>query len=116
VNRRDHIGRMPLHVAIMASAKDIACDLIDTGARISPRIVDGRTALHLAVQMDMVAVVRKLLEKSAINAEAAKKAEEDKAKEETVQTKGTACLTPATVGAPFQFWDVLLHGVQYRYL
>jgi ankyrin repeat protein len=56
--RRDHIGHTPLHVAIMAGAKDIACNLIDAGAHISLRIVDGRTALHLAVQMD---VVRKLL-------------------------------------------------------
>jgi hypothetical protein len=90
VNRRDHIGRTPLHVAILAGAEDIACDLIDAGARISPRLVDGRTALHLAAQMDMVAVMRKLWEKSAINAEVAKKAEEDKAKEETIQTKGSA--------------------------
>jgi ankyrin repeat protein len=90
VDRRDHVGRTPLHVAILAGAEDIACDLINAGARISPRLVDGRSALHLAARMDMVAVVRKLLEKSAINAEAAKKAEKKAKKEKTVQTKGDA--------------------------
>ncbi|KIL59500.1 hypothetical protein M378DRAFT_200085 [Amanita muscaria Koide BX008] len=71
VNRRDHVGRSPLHFAIMCSATDIACDLVDAGARMTARLVDGRTSLHLAVQQDQVSVVRKLLEKSAQNKEGA---------------------------------------------
>ncbi|KAJ7661416.1 ankyrin repeat protein [Mycena polygramma] len=69
VNRRDHVGRAPLHVAILCRAADIACDLVDAGARMTARLVDGRTTLHLAAQYDLSAVVRKLLEHSAINAE-----------------------------------------------
>jgi ankyrin repeat protein len=69
VNRRDHVGRAPLHVAIICRAVDIACDLVDAGARMTARLVDGRTTLHLAAQQDLLPVVRKLLERSAVNAE-----------------------------------------------
>jgi ankyrin repeat protein len=67
INRRDHVGRTALHVAILSKATDISCDLIDAGARISARLVDGRNALHIAAQLDQPVVVRKLLERSAIN-------------------------------------------------
>ena len=70
VNRRDHVGRSPLHFAILCDAKDIVFDLVDAGARMSARLVDGRSSLHLAVQYNQVAVVRKLLERSAQNQEA----------------------------------------------
>ncbi|KAF9266483.1 ankyrin [Marasmius fiardii PR-910] len=73
VTRRDHVGRMPLHVATMAKREEIACYLIDNGARITSRLADGRTALHLAVKQDMVRVVKRLLERSRVNAELLKK-------------------------------------------
>lgn len=73
VNRRDHVGRSPLHFAILCNAKDIAFDLVDAGARMTARLVDGRSSLHLAIQHDQVTVVRKLLEKSAQNQEAVDK-------------------------------------------
>ncbi|KAK7062773.1 hypothetical protein VNI00_000262 [Paramarasmius palmivorus] len=73
VTKRDHVGRMPLHVAIMAKRGEVACHLIDNGARITSRLVDGRTALHLAARQDMVDVVKKLLEKSKVNEELLKK-------------------------------------------
>ncbi|KAJ6544332.1 hypothetical protein B0H19DRAFT_1380614 [Mycena capillaripes] len=69
VNRRDHVGRASLHVAILCRAVDIACDLVDAGARMTAHLVDGRTTLHLAAQQDLLPVVRKLLERSAVNAE-----------------------------------------------
>ncbi|KAF8655474.1 hypothetical protein AX14_008142 [Amanita brunnescens Koide BX004] len=69
VNRRDHVGRSPLHFAIMCNATEITYDLVDAGARMTARLVDGRTSLHLAVQRDQAAVVRKLLESSAQNRE-----------------------------------------------
>ena len=69
VHRRDHVGRTCLHLAIISNTVDIACDLIDAGARLTARLVDGRSSLHLAVQMDQLVVVRKLFERSAINAE-----------------------------------------------
>jgi ankyrin repeat protein len=75
VNRRDHVGRTLLHLAILSKMVDIACDLIDAGARITARLVDGRTPLHLAAQMDVLPVVKKLLARSSENA---KRAEEEK--------------------------------------
>ena len=69
VNCRDHVGRSPLHFAIFCNATEIACDLVDAGARMTARLVDGRTSLHLAIQHDQVTVVRKLLERSTQNQE-----------------------------------------------
>lgn len=77
VDRRDHVGRTPLQVAIISEAIDVACDLIDAGARMTARLVDGRTALHLAAQLNLSSIVRKLFERSARNAEEAKVKEEE---------------------------------------
>lgn len=82
VNRRDHVGRAPLHLAILTGASEIACDLIDAGARMMARLVDGRTALHLAAQLGLSRVLEKLLERSKLNKE---KAEEAEAAKETEQ-------------------------------
>ena len=71
VDCRDHVGRSPLHFATFCNATEIACDLVDAGTRMTARLVDGRTSLHLAIQHDQVTVVRKLLERSAQNQEAA---------------------------------------------
>ena len=80
VNRRDHVGRTPLHLAILTGSSEIACDLVDAGARMMARLVDGRTALHLAAQLGLSHVVEKLLERSKLNKE---KAEEEEAAKET---------------------------------
>ncbi len=72
LNRRDHVGRTPLHMAIMCKAVEIAFELIDAGVRMTARLVDGRTALHLAAQQNLPSVVEKLLQKSAENAAKAK--------------------------------------------
>ncbi|KAJ7165671.1 ankyrin repeat protein [Mycena crocata] len=88
VNRRDHVGRAPLHVAILCRTADIACDLVDAGARMTARLVDGRTTLHLAAQQDLLPVVRKLLERSAVNAEALPKdADADDKDKDTVMAE-----------------------------
>ena len=79
VNRRDHVGRTPLHLTILTGASEIACDLIDAGARMMARLVDGRTALHLAAQLGLGRVIEKLLERSKLNKE---KAEEEEAAKE----------------------------------
>ena len=86
INRRDHVGRTPLHLAILTCASEIACDLIDAGARMMARLVDGRTALHLAAQLGLGHVIEKLLEKSELNKE---KAEEEKAAEGAEEGKTT---------------------------
>ncbi|KAG8785845.1 hypothetical protein FRC15_000608 [Serendipita sp. 397] len=75
LQRRDHVGRTSLHLALLAQNEVIASYLIDAGARITARLVDGRTSLHLASQYGMPGVVTKLIERSKQN-EA--KAEEEK--------------------------------------
>jgi ankyrin repeat protein len=39
INQRDHVGRTTLHVAILSNTPEIACDLIDAGARITANSV-----------------------------------------------------------------------------
>jgi hypothetical protein len=70
-NRRDHAGRAPLHVTVLAGAGAVAARLVDAGARMSARLVDGRTALHLAAQLGMPGLIEALLARSAQNAAAA---------------------------------------------
>ena len=89
LNRRDHVGRTPLHVAVLSSSVEVGCVLIDAGSRMTARLVGGRTSLHLAAQMGKVALVTKMLERSAYNKE---KVEEDRRKLEvaaaTKETEG----------------------------
>ncbi|KAL2859589.1 hypothetical protein BJX68DRAFT_276845 [Aspergillus pseudodeflectus] len=80
VNRRDHTGRTPLHLACMASTPQIVQHLVDNGARMIWRVADGRTALHLAAARGSVEIVRILLTKSDENEE------EEARKEETRKT------------------------------
>lgn len=83
LNHRDHVGRTCLHVAIISNAPEAACELIDAGARISARLVDGRSALHLAARFGQGAVVRKLMERSKANeAEIEKEKKDDDAMDE----------------------------------
>ncbi|CAG7847199.1 SubName: Full=Uncharacterized protein {ECO:0000313/EMBL:CCA66774.1} [Serendipita indica DSM 11827] len=75
LQKRDHVGRTSLHLAILTGSTKIAEYLIDAGARITARLVDGRTSLHLAAQYGLNDVVIKLIEKSKLNEI---KAEEDR--------------------------------------
>ncbi len=69
VNRRDHTGRTPLHLACMVSTPEIVQHLVNNGARLIARVADGRTALHLAAARGSVEIVRILLTKSEQNEE-----------------------------------------------
>jgi Ankyrin repeats (many copies) len=80
LNRRDHVGRTPLHVAIMSNSVEVAAILIDAGARMTARLVGGRTAFHLAAQMGQPVLVGKMLARSAYNEKRAAE-EKHKAKE-----------------------------------
>ncbi|KAL9084954.1 MAG: hypothetical protein Q9165_007820 [Trypethelium subeluteriae] len=73
---RDHTGRTPLQLAVQSSTPDIVRCLVDHGARLIARLVDGRTALHLACARGNLEMVRILLEKSEEN-EAQHAEEED---------------------------------------
>ncbi|CAH0050859.1 unnamed protein product [Clonostachys solani] len=69
VNRRDHTGRAPLHFAVNVSTAEIVQCLVDHGARLTARLADGRTALHLAAARGRVDMIKVLMEKSLENEE-----------------------------------------------
>ncbi|KAL9041713.1 MAG: hypothetical protein Q9214_004013, partial [Letrouitia sp. 1 TL-2023] len=67
IDRRDHTGRTPLHVAAQCSTPEVLKCLVDHGARIVARLVDGMTALHIAAARGNEELVTILLEKSEEN-------------------------------------------------
>ena len=88
IDRRDCTGRTPLHLAIQSSTPEIVACLVDNGARIVARLVDGMTALHLAAARGNSNMVRTLLERSEANEEEeAEKEAQKKAPANSVQNK-----------------------------
>lgn len=89
-NTRDYTGRAPLHLAVAQSTLEVVRCLIDGGARMVARLVDGTTALHLAAIRGDVEMVSALLRKSAANEEEeekkvdARRAARKAAKQETL--------------------------------
>ncbi|KAJ4332923.1 hypothetical protein N0V95_009544 [Ascochyta clinopodiicola] len=77
-NERDYTGRTPLQLAVMSSTPEVVQTLIDADARIVARMVDGRTALHLAAMRGEAAMVSALLVRSEANE--AEEAEKEEAK------------------------------------
>ena len=69
LDRRDPTGRTPLQLAVQCSSPEIVQCLIDNGARIVARLVDGLTALHIAAWRGNVDMVNALLERSEANEE-----------------------------------------------
>jgi ankyrin repeat protein len=84
VNRRDNVGHTPLHVAIISNSVECANILIDAGARMSARLVGGRTSLHLAAQTGQTSLLKKMLARSAYNE--AKSAEDEPKAEEAEES------------------------------
>ncbi|KAK4906900.1 hypothetical protein LTR28_000532, partial [Elasticomyces elasticus] len=97
-NRRDYTGRTPLHLAVMCSTVEIVQTLVDQGARIVARLVDGKTALHLAAIRGDVAMVSALLRKSEANEEEEAKKDE-KRKEARRAAKVQASADAGTTAA-----------------
>ncbi|MCJ1312534.1 hypothetical protein MMC25_006208 [Agyrium rufum] len=88
IDRRDHTGRTPLHLAVQSSSPEIVQCLIDHGARITARVIDGYTALHMAAARGEVEMVKSLLEKSESNEE--EEAEKEDARKAERKEKGEA--------------------------
>ena len=83
-DRRDYTGRTPLQLACMSSTPEIVQTLVDQGARMIPRMADGKTALHIAASRGDVDIVRILLTRSNQNEEEELK-KQDKLKETTLE-------------------------------
>ncbi|KAL9594575.1 MAG: hypothetical protein Q9219_006959 [cf. Caloplaca sp. 3 TL-2023] len=89
VDRRDHTGRTPLHLAAQCSTPEVLKCLVDNGARIVSRLVDGMTALHIAAARGNADMVTILLEKSEANeAEEAEKEDRKKAAKKGSRSTG----------------------------
>ncbi|KAL8870792.1 MAG: hypothetical protein Q9174_003245, partial [Haloplaca sp. 1 TL-2023] len=86
VDRRDHTGRTPLHLTAECSSAEVLKCLVDHGARIVARLVDGMTALHIAASRGNVEMVTVLLEKSEAN-EAEEADKEDRKNAEKSQSQ-----------------------------
>lgn len=67
VDRRDHTGKMPLHLAAMCSTPEIVQCLVDHGARLVARVAGGYTVLHFAAARGDPEIVKSILRKSEAN-------------------------------------------------
>jgi hypothetical protein len=63
VNERDSTGRTPLLVATFSNAVDCARLLLESGAKVAPKLSDGRNALHVASSYGFDSIVVLLLAK-----------------------------------------------------
>ncbi|PRP87864.1 ankyrin repeat protein [Planoprotostelium fungivorum] len=63
LNSRDAVGRTPLMIAAFAGANKCTQFLLESGARVSARMTDGRTSLHIAATYGRTEFVRQTLEK-----------------------------------------------------
>ena len=79
IDRRDISGKTPLHVAVQSSTPDIVECLVNHGARLVARLVDGMTALHIAAARGNSRMVTILLTKSEENEALEAEKEEKKA-------------------------------------
>ncbi|KXG48078.1 uncharacterized protein PGRI_019480 [Penicillium griseofulvum] len=86
-DRRDYTGRTPLQLACMCSTPEVVQCLIDGGARMIPRMADGKTALHLAAARGHVEIIRILLKKSNENEEEEATKQESLKKNDKSETK-----------------------------
>lgn len=77
-NKRDYTGRTPLHLAVMASTPEVVKCLVDHGARLTARLADGKTALHLAASRGDSSMIKILMEKSIENEEAEEERQDKK--------------------------------------
>ncbi|KAI9217735.1 hypothetical protein BC828DRAFT_390400 [Blastocladiella britannica] len=68
IDRRDHVGRTLLHLAVMCGRLDMVARLLDLGARVSTPLADGRLPLHLATEYGLLDIAKLLWERQLFNA------------------------------------------------
>jgi ankyrin repeat protein len=103
-NTRDHTGRTPLHLAVSYSSLEVVQCLIDQGARLVARLVDGKTALHLACLRGDPSMVSALLRKSEANEEEDLK-KTDERRKLRMEAKATGNVAPSAQDATFEMID-----------
>jgi len=103
-NTRDHTGRTPLHLAVCYSSLEVVQCLIDQGARLVARLVDGKTALHLACLRGDPSMVSALLRKSEANEEDDLK-KTDERRKLRMEAKATGNAAPPTEDSTFEMID-----------
>ncbi|KAM0702033.1 hypothetical protein Q7P35_010943 [Cladosporium inversicolor] len=103
-NTRDHTGRTPLHLAVSYSSLEVVQCLIDHGARLVARLVDGKTALHLACLRGDPSMVSALLRKSEANEEDDLK-KTDERRKLRMEVKATGDAAPSTQDNTFELID-----------
>lgn len=103
IDRRDHTGRTPLHIAAQCSTPEILECLVDHGARIVARLVDGMTALHIAAARGDTEMVTTLLEQSEENE--AEEAEKEKWKNPLRHGEVSHCFVSFLSCITARAWD-----------
>ena len=105
IDRRDHTGRTPLHLAAQSSTHEVLKRLVDHGARIVARLVDGFTALHLASARGEVDMITTLLEKSEENENI--EAEKEQKRRAAKHSKVSSLCLESVPGFPLLFAGAL---------
>ena len=103
-NTRDHTGRAPLHLAVSYSSLEVVQCLIDHGARLVARLVDGKTALHLACLRGDPSMVSALLRKSEANEDDDLK-KTDERRRLRMEAKATGIAASSTQDSTFEMID-----------
>ncbi len=129
--QRDAPGRTALHLALLLRQVEMATVLVKLGARMTSRLVDGRTGVHLAAAMGDVGLLATMFERSDRNAEeAAAKApdeeeDEDEEDEDAVIVRKPREVTdisqdnelePDVIDVAVIAWDSKLPAIAYAVL
>ena len=80
-NTRDYVGRTPLHLATINGCTEVVKVLVDNGAKLVYRLLDGRSALNIAAQLGHIDIIKILMEKSLANEEEENEKADAKARE-----------------------------------
>ncbi|GBB92606.1 hypothetical protein RclHR1_02030009 [Rhizophagus clarus] len=78
VEARDYLGRTPLQLAVLGGHTEIVRILLQHDARITARMPDGKTVVHLSSQYGYLDILKLLLQKSDENKKKAQEKEKEK--------------------------------------